>query len=189
MTLYIKNMVCNRCKAAVDAELQKLGLRPAHILLGEVELAGDQLSAQQLQQLDTALQAAGFELIDDRKTRMIEKIKNVVVSMVHYSDSPIKEKHSELIARELHYDYPYLSNLFSDLEGITIEQYIIQQKVEKIKEYIAYDELSLSAIADKMGYSSTAHLSAQFKKITGMPPSQFQNKGVHVRKGLDEVGR
>lgn len=182
-------MVCNRCKLAVKAELEKLDIYPTNIGLGEVEIAASELQTAQLKQLGAALSAAGFELIDDRKSRIIEKIKNVIVSLVHYTEGAPKQKHSDIIAKELHYDYPYLSNLFSEIEGITIEQYIIQQKVERIKELIVYDELTLSAIADQMGYSSVAHLSAQFKKITGMPPSQFKNKGGVKRKGLDEVGR
>ncbi len=189
MTLFIKNMVCNRCKTAVKSELDKLGLNASNIALGEVELSEKELSPQMSMLLAEALKANGFELIDDRKSRIVEKIKTVIVNLVHHSGEISRQKTSDIIAGELHYDYPYLSNLFSEIEGITIEQYIIQQKVERIKELIVYDELTLSAIADQMGYSSVAHLSAQFKKITGLPPSHFKNKGVNQRKGLDEVGR
>ncbi len=182
-------MVCSRCIAAVKTELDALNITATHIALGEVELQGMDLPGETLYILSRKLEAVGFELIDDKKSRIIEKIKNIVVTLIHHSSEPSKYKHSDIIVRELHYDYSYLSNLFSEIEGITIEQYIIRQKVEKIKEYIVYDELSLSDIADKMGYSSVAHLSAQFKKITGMPPSQFKNMGANQRKGLDEVGR
>jgi AraC family transcriptional regulator len=172
----------------VKAELEKAGLHPAKIELGEVELQEDLLSATQLTEITTSLEYVGFELIDDRKGRIIEKIRNVVVTLIHNTDEQPKEKYSERISKELHYDYPYLSKLFSGVAGVTIEQYIIQQKVEKIKEYLVYDELSLSEIADRMGYSSVAHLSAQFKKITGLPPSHFKNISAHERRPLDEIG-
>ena len=181
-------MVCDRCKMVVTTELKKYDLHPLSVDLGEVTLKESKISATLLFEISTALFAAGFELIDNRKSRMIERIKNVVVTMVHYSDERPKQKYSEFIAHELHYDYPYLSKLFSEIEGITIEQYIIQQKVEKIKEYLVYDELNLSQVADRMGYSSVAHLSAQFKKITGLPPSHFKNIGIHQRKPLDRIG-
>ena len=182
-------MVCNRCITAVEGVIQRLGLQAVSFALGEVALAGNALPAAQLEELGRQLKALGFELIDSRKSRLIEKIKTVVISLVHYSGEQPKEKTSELIAQGLHHDYPYLSKLFSEVEGITIEQYIIQQKVEKIKEYLVYDELTLSEIADKMGYSSIAYLSAQFKKITGLPPSHFKNIGPHQRVPLDEIGK
>ena len=164
MKLFIKNMVCNRCIMVVNTELQKLGIHPASIILGEVTLAEDTLPAKQLKAIAAMLATAGFELIDDKKSRIIEKIKTTVINIIHYTADQPKEKYSALIAKELQYDYPYLSKLFSDVEGITIEQYIINQKIEKIKEYIVYDELNLSEIANRMGYSSVAHLSTQFKK-------------------------
>ncbi len=182
-------MVCNRCKTAVEGELKKHGLHPLSVELGEVHIQEASLADEQLRTLDRSLRELGFELIDDRKSRIIEKIKNVVINLVHYDGEQSRQKHSELIAKELHYDYPYLSKLFSDVEGITIEQYIINQKIEKIKEYLVYDELTLSQIADRMGYSSVAHLSAQFKKVTGLPPSHFKNIGLHQRKPLDSVGK
>lgn len=180
-------MVCNRCVLAVKAELEKLGLHPVAITLGEVTLPEEELSTTQIKELDTALRAIGFELIDDRKSRIIEKIKSIIIDLVHHTTEPSTEKHSVLISSQLHYDYPYLSKLFSEVEGITIEQYIIRQKVEKIKEYLVYDELTLSEIAWRMGYSSVAHLSAQFKKVTGLPPSHFKNTGIHQRKALDKI--
>lgn len=180
-------MVCDRCKQAVKNVLEMQQVAASNILLGEAEITGE-LSPDKHEQLAAALKAAGFELIDDKKSRMIEKIKNIAVALIHHNQEPARLKTSEIITRELHYDYPYLSNLFSSVEGITIEQFIIRQKIEKIKEYIVYDELSLGEIADKVGYSSVAHLSAQFKKVTGMSPSQFKSVGNKERKGLDEVG-
>lgn len=180
-------MVCNRCIAAVKQLLDKHNIPVKQVQLGEAELENDQLTTEQTEDLSHALHELGFELIDDRKGRIIEKIKNIAISLVHHSDSPAKHKTSEIISSHLHYDYPYLSNLFSEVEGITIEQYIIRQKVEKIKEYIVYDDLSLSAIADKMGYSSVAHLSSQFKKVTGLTPSHFKHEGNAQRKPLDKV--
>jgi len=189
MKLFIKNMVCNRCKMVVQSELEKQQLHVLHVDLGEVEIAEQTLSLQQQNDISASLQNAGFELIDDQKSRIIEKIKSVVITLVHYTNEQRKEKYSDILSKELHYEYTYLSKLFSEVEGITIEQYIITQKVEKIKEYLVYNELNLSQIADKMGYSSVAHLSAQFKKITGLPPSHFKNVGVAHRKSLDKVGK
>lgn len=162
--LYIKNMVCHRCKIVVTSQLEQLGLHPVKVELGEVVLNESELTPAQHEAVKEALEKVGFELMDDRKSRIIEKIKNVIIHLVHYTEEPTKHKYSEVIAAELHYDYPYLSKLFAEVEGITIEQYIIQQKIEKVKEYLIYDELSLGQIAFEMGYSSTAHLSAQFKK-------------------------
>jgi AraC family transcriptional regulator len=189
MKLFIKNMVCNRCIMVVNTELEKLGLHPAAVTLGEVTLTEVTLSMNQIKAVETMLTAAGFELIDDKKSRIIEKIKTAVINIIHYTADQPREKYSELIAKELHYDYPYLSKLFSEVEGITIEQYIISQKIEKIKEYIVYDELNLTEIADRMGYSSVAHLSAQFKKATGLPPSHFKNVGATMRRSIDSVSK
>ena len=180
-------MVCHRCKMVVEAELEKLGLHPVKVELGEVALSEKELTTDQQEAVKGALEKVGFELMDDRKSRLIEKIKNVIINLVHYSDEPTKQRYSDLIAAEVHYDYPYLSKLFTEVEGITIEQYIIQQKIEKVKEYLIYDELSLSQIAFNMGYSSVAHLSTQFKKITGLTPSQFKALQHKNRKPLDEV--
>ena len=175
MILYIKNMVCQRCVQSVGDALSSLGLHANKIELGEVDLQEDQLSPEQSSKLDKVLEERGFERIDDRKARMIESIKNKVIKMIHHSDH-IDRKYnwSTQLADELHYDYNYLSNLFSAVEGITLEQYIIRQKIERVKELLFYDELSLSEIAVKLGYSSVAHLSAQFKKITGLTPSELK---------------
>lgn len=189
MKLYIKNMVCDRCKMVVKDVLSKVGLKSLSMELGTVEVDGENLSPAQSEELSTQLQLVGFELLDDKKSRMIEKIKNAVIGLVHYKDEPVLVKQSEYISSILHHDYSYLSKLFSEVEGITIEQYAIQQKIEKAKELLVYDELSLTEIADRLSYSSTAHLSAQFKKITGLTPSQFKKIAPHHRKPLDEVGR
>ena len=180
-------MVCHRCKMVVETELRKLGFHPVHITLGEATLQEENLSTEQQQAIKDSLEKVGFELMDDRKSRIIEKIKNTIIQLIHYTDEPTKQKYSEVISAELHYDYPYLSKLFAEVEGITIEQYIIQQKIEKVKEYLVYDELSLSQIAFNMGYSSTAHLSAQFKKVTGLTPSQFKALQHKERKPLDGI--
>lgn len=182
-------MVCNRCKIVVKDVLEHSGLHIAGIELGTVQLQEEQLSKEQLEAVSDKLLAVGFELIDNKKSKTIERIKNVVVDMVHHSDGPSMFKQSEVIAKELNHDYSYLSKLFSEVEGITIEQYAIQQKIEKVKELLVYDELSLTGIADKIGYSSVAHLSAQFKKITGLTPSQFKSIAPHHRKPLDEIGK
>lgn len=186
MQLYIKNMVCHRCKLVVEELLQAQGLHPVALSLGEVTLQEDQLTYAQQQRLDAALRQVGFELIDDRKSRLIEKIKTAVISLVHHSEAPSPLKHSEYLARQLHYEYSYLSKLFSEVEGITIEHYIISQKIERVKELLVYDERSLSEIADMLGYSSVAHLSAQFKKITGLTPS-FYKRNSGARRPLDDV--
>lgn len=189
-TLYIKNMVCNRCIMVVKQEFEKLGLHPEKVSLGEVTVREDELSDEQEHKLDAALKPLGFERIDDRKARLIEGIKNKVIQMIHHSDRiNLKVNWSSVLSDEMHYEYNYLSNLFSSVEGITLEQYIIRQKIEKVKELLFYDELTLSEIADKLGYSSVAHLSAQFKKITGFTPSELKKSREidQRRKPLDSI--
>lgn len=188
MKLYIKNMVCGRCKAAVKSILTDHGLEPLDVQLGEVDIAGE-LSSEQKEALRHALAEAGFELADDRTSKTIARIKALVVEWVHHTDEPQRQKYSELISAALHQDYSALSRLFSATEGITIEQYIIQQKIERVKEWMVYDEMSLSEMAYGLGYSSVAHLSAQFKKVTGMTPTAFKSLKRNRRKPLDEVGR
>lgn len=186
MKLFIKNMVCNRCKMVVKNELKKLGHEAVSVELGEVEIKGD-LSSEEKESLSTALQALGFDLIDDKKSRMIERIKNLIVELVHQNHSELKTNLSEYLSAQLHHDYASLSNLFSEVESTTIEKYFIAQKIEKVKELLVYDELSLSEIADRLNYSSVAYLSSQFKRVTGLTPSHFKNiKGIK-RKSLDEV--
>jgi AraC family transcriptional regulator len=187
MHLYIKNMVCQRCKMVVKAELEKLGLHPIVVELGEVVIEEKQLTKAQQDQLPGALTAIGFELIDDKRSKLIEQIKTFIIDIVHYKEEQPKKNFSELISKHLHHDYSYLSNLFSQVEGITIEQYIITQRIEKVKELLMYGELSLSQIAFQLGYSSTAHLSNQFKKLTGFTPSQFKQMGIQGRRSLDDV--
>ena len=181
-------MVCNRCRMVVKTELEKLGLQPLSVNLGEIELAEKPTSGQ-LSALKDNLSALGFELIDDKKGRTIEKIKNLVIELIHHAEEQTKLKYSEYLSQKLNRDYSSLSKLFSEVEGLTIEQYIINQKIEKVKELLVYDELSLSEIAWRLGYSSVAHLSAQFKKVSGLTPSFYKDKGMHQRKGLDEVGK
>jgi AraC-like DNA-binding protein len=171
----------------VQAELQKLGLHPVSVALGEVVIEEKHLSKKQLEEVADALGAVGFELIDDKRSKLIEQIKTAVIEHVHYQDEPNREKFSVVLSRRLNHDYSYLSNLFSETEGITIEQYIITQKIEKVKELMMYDELSLSQIAFQMGYSSAAHLSSQFKKLTGLTPTAFRKLGMHARKSLDDL--
>jgi AraC-like DNA-binding protein len=174
----------------VSQELEKLGLHPEKVVLGEVVLKENNLSADQQKKIDDVLMAVGFERIDDRKARIIENIKSKIIQLIHHTDRiNLKVNWSTLLADEVHYEYGYLSNLFSSMEGITLEQYIIRQKIERVKELLFYDELSLSEIADRLGYSSVAHLSGQFKKITGLTPSEMK-KTRHIdqaRKSLDAI--
>lgn len=174
----------------VKQELERQGLHPEKVTLGEVTIKEESLSSQQQDKLDTALIELGFERIDDRKARLIEAIKNKIIKMIHHSDKvDLKFNWSDVLAEEMHYEYNYLSNLFSSVEGVTLEQYIIRQKIEKVKELLFYDELSLSEIADKLGYSSVAHLSGQFKKITGFTPSEMKrSRNIDQnRKPLDSI--
>src|SRR5688572_32104137 len=189
-TLFIKNMVCNRCIMVVKQELENQGLHPEKVTLGEVTISEDQLSEGQQKKLDDALIALGFERIDDRKARLIEAMKNKIIQVIHHSDRlELKLNWSTILSEELHYEYNYLSNLFSSVEGITLEQYIIRQKIEKVKELLFYDELSFTEIAYRLGYSSVAHLSAQFKKITGFTPSEMKkSRNIEQnRKPLDAI--
>ena len=186
MRLYIKNMVCSRCRMAVQAELEKAGLHPLTVELGEVEI-GRQPSKEELKRLDVGLRKLGFELIDDKKSRIIEKIKNCIVTLVHHSEAHVGVNLSDYIAGQLHYEYTYLSNLFSEVEGTTIEKYFIAQKIEKVKELLVYDELSLSEIADQLGYSSVAYLSSQFKKVTGLTPTYYKSLKDHKRKNIEDL--
>lgn len=179
-------MVCNRCILVVQNELDKLGIVANNIKLGEIILEKD-LTTTEREALENVLDPLGFEVIDDKKSRMIEKIKNVIIDLVHHQDNDAKTNLSDVLSDALHHDYNYLSNLFSDIEGTTIEKYFIAQKVEKIKELLVYDELSLSEIADRMNYSSVAYLSNQFKKVTGLTPSHFKQIREDKRKPLDKV--
>lgn len=172
----------------VKQKFEELGLEVEKVTLGEVSLKM-MPSENDLKRIDVALNPLGFERIDDRKGRMIEAIKNTVIKLVYKDDEQRKYSWSSILSEQLHYDYNYLSNLFSSMEGITLEQYIIRQKIERVKELLFYDELNLSQIADKLGYSSVAHLSAQFKKVTGLTPSELKkSRSLETnRKPLDQV--
>ena len=180
-------MVSNRCKITVKAELRKLGLHFVVVDLGEVEIMED-ISMAQREQLKKALSESGIELMDDKKAVLIGKIKNTIIEMVHYPGEIIKKKFSVHISEKLNYDYTYLSNLFSEVQGMTIAQFIISHKIERIKELIIYDELSITEIAFKMNYSSVAHLSNQFKKETGLTPSHFKNLKDKQRTPIEDIG-
>lgn len=179
-------MVCNRCNMVVQSGLEKLGLNPLKVSLGEVELDRD-LTDDEKQRLSDVLESLGFSLIDDKKSRLIEQIKTNIVELVHYDNNDLKINLSDYLSSKIHHDYNYISNIFSEVEGTTIEKYFIAQKIEKVKELLVYDELTLSEIAYQLNYSSVAHLSAQFKKITGLTPSHFKNIGMDRRKPLDKV--
>ncbi|HAQ17964.1 MAG TPA: AraC family transcriptional regulator [Prolixibacteraceae bacterium] len=180
-------MVSNRCKIAVKEELKKLGLHFIVVDLGEVEIM-ENISVEQSGKLKTALLNSGFELIDDKRAVLIEKIKNTVIEMVHHSNEIIKTNFSNYLSEKLNHDYTYLANLFSEVQGTTIEQFIISHKVERIKELIIYGELNITEIAWKMNYSSVAHLSNQFKKMTGLSPSHFKQLKDKRRSPIEEVG-
>lgn len=184
--LYIKNMVCNRCILAVTQEIQKLGISPVAVYLGEVEI-NEELTKVQAGKLEQAISALGFELLDDPSRRVIEKIKNLLVIQVQSMDIPEHFSISAYLSGALNKEYSSLSKLFSQVEGITIEQFFILQKTEKVKEQLFYKELSLSEIAWKLGYSSVQHLSAQFKKITGLSPSRLKSMSDLRRKALDQI--
>ena len=171
----------------VRDELKKLGLHFMVVDLGEVEIMED-LSAEQRLQLQEALQESGLELMDDKKAILIEKIKNIIIEMVHHSDEVVKTNFSDYLTTKLDYDYTYMANLFSEVQGTTIAQFLISHKVERIKELIIYDELSISEIAWKMNYSSVAHLSNQFKKVTGLTPSHFRQLKDKRRSPIEDIG-
>lgn len=184
--LYIKNMVCNRCIMVVESEFEKLDIQTLSVELGEVRL-DKKLTTEQKKKLSERLESLGFSLIDDKKGRLIEQVKNLIIELVHYNNNNLKINLSDYISDKLHHDYNYISNLFSEVEGTTIEKYFIAQKIEKVKELLVYDELTLNEIAFNLNYSSVAHLSAQFKKVTGLTPSHFRQIRTNKRKPLDEV--
>jgi len=174
LKLYIKNMVCDRCKMAVKSELDKVGLHYSRVELGEAEIMED-LPTAQVDHLNHALKKHGLELIEDKKSIQVEKIKTLIIELVHYRDEQIKTNLSDFLSEKLNHNYTYLANLFSEVKGTTIEKFYLSHKIEKVKELLVYDELTLSEIADKLHYSSVAHLSNQFKKMTGLTPSHFKN--------------
>lgn len=187
MNLYIKNMVCDRCIHVVRQELDKLNIAYKNVQLGEVELT-DTPFQEQLHALYRQLHDLGFEILDNKKSNIVERIKKTIIQLIHGNDEiELNKKLSVLIEEELQMDYHHLTNLFSSIEGITIEKYVILQRIEKAKELLMYDELSVNEIADKLGYSSVQHLSQQFKKITGLTPSHFKQLKENKRKPLDKV--
>lgn len=186
MKLHIKNMVCNRCIMVVNDELEKLGLHPASVELGEVVL-NEELSDIQKDQVKTVLEKVGFELIDNRKSQLIERVKTLLIELVHRQNNQLNTNLSDYLSQQLGHDYSGISTLFSEVEGTTVEKFYIAQKIERVKELLVYDELSLSEIAHLLNYSSVAHLSKQFKKTTGLTPSHFKQIGAVKRKPLDEL--
>ncbi len=180
-------MVSTRCKMAVKEELRKLGLHFIVVDLGEVEIM-ENISPLQLEQLKTALLNSGLELIDDKRSILIDKIKNIIIEMVHHTDEAININFSDFLSEKLNHDYTYMANLFSEVQGITIVQFIISHKIERIKELIMYGDLNITEIAWKMNYSSVAHLSNQFKKATGLTPSHFKKLRDKRRRPIDEIG-
>jgi len=184
--LFVKNMVCDRCILVVQNALIGMSLEFESVELGEVVLTKD-IEDSQREELENILSSVGFQIIDDRKSRIIEKIKNIIVDLVHRKDNDNKVNLSHILSEELRIDYNYISNLFSEIEGITIEKYFILQKIEKVKELLVYNELSLSEIAISLNYSSVAYLSNQFKKITGITPSSFKKIKDNRRIPLDKI--
>jgi AraC-like DNA-binding protein len=179
-------MVCIRCKMVVKDELTKLGLRHMVVELGEVELL-EEMTAEKHDELKTALLKSGLELLDDKKSVFIQKIKNIIIELVHYSEEPLTVNLSEYLSKKLNHDYTYLANLFSEVAGITIERFFIAHKIERVKELLVYNELTLTEIAYKMHYSSVSHLSSQFKKVTGLTPSHFKQLRSKRRLMLEDL--
>jgi len=180
-------MVSARCKTAVKLLLLEFGLHFIFVDLGEVDIM-EELSPMRWEELKAALSVAGFELMDDKKSILIQKIKNIIIKMVHHSEELPEVKFSVFLSAQLEHNYTYLANLFSEVQGTTIEQFIILHKVERVKELIIYDEMNITEIAWKMNYSSVAHLSTQFKKITGLTPTHFKQLKDKKRSPIEEIG-
>lgn len=185
-TLYIKNMVCPRCIAAVRTIMQDLNIDVLSIELGQITLKSE-LDASILPELESRLKSLDFELLEPGRSSLISRIKALIVEQVHYSKEPLKQNFSSFLSERLYHEYSYLSRLFSSVEGITIEKYIARQKIEKVKELLFYDELTLSEIAYIMDYSNVSYLSTQFKKETGMTPTDFKNAHQPHRRSLDSL--
>ena len=186
MKLYIKYMVSIRCKMIVKAELAKLGLHYISVELGNIDVKED-ITDQQLQSLNDALKMSGLELMDDKKAILIDRIKKVVIEMIHYTEEPPTLNFSNFLSEKLSYDYTYMANIFAEVTGTTIELFVIAHKIERVKELLIYDELSLTQISYKLHYSSVAHLSHQFKKVTGLTPTFFKNLKLKKRTMLGDV--
>ncbi|RCR69737.1 helix-turn-helix domain-containing protein [Larkinella punicea] len=189
MILYIKHMVCGRCKRVVRDILEELGIEVLRVELGEVE-TGELPTTVSMEQIRQVLADNDFELLEDRKAVVVEQIKTLIVNEVHHDrrERPEHQNLSDFLTQKIGYDYSYLSHLFSAIEGITIEKYVIAQKIEKVKEYLLYGELTLSEIAWRLGYSSTQHLSNQFKQVVGLTPGDFKRTGLAYRTEIDKVG-
>lgn len=185
-TIYIKNMVCPRCISAVTAIFEETGATPERVILGEVNIPSE-LTGKQLEVIGSKLRSSGFELLNPGKSAVIARIKSAIIDQIHYKEEPLKVNFSTFLSDQLHQEYSSLSRLFSSVEGITIEKYITSQKIEKVKEMLCYDEQTLSQIAHYLGYSSVAHLSGQFKKETGMTPSEFKKSRKPLRRTLDNL--
>ncbi len=184
--VYIKNMVCNRCKMVVGELFRKVGIENANIEMGKVTFSGE-FNAGQKAILRGYLEEVGFEIIDDQRSKIVEAVKKVIIELVRNKLSELTVNYSVYLEREIGKDYNYLSNLFTATEGQTIEKYIINQKIERVKELLVYEQLNLSEIAFELGYSSVSHLSNQFKKVTGLTPSHFKEIGISRRKSLDTI--
>jgi AraC-like DNA-binding protein len=188
MKIPIKNMVCDRCTLAIRNILHDMGIEPVAVKLGEVDLGDRVLEESQFTQFRENIEALGFELVSNKKRQLIENTKKSIIALIHEPSDIERVKISDYLSEQLFHDYTYLSNLFSTVEGVTIEQYFIHQKIEKAKELLVYDEMTLTQIAFRLGYSSVAHLSRQFKKVTGQTPTQFKNlRDNGKRKSLDKV--
>lgn len=186
MKIFIKHMVSQRCKMKVKEELNKLGIDYLSIDLGILELTNN-LTPEQYARLKENLLSSGLELIEDKKTILVERIKNVIIQMIHESEELPKVNYSDYISEQLDYDYTYLSNIFAEVKGITIQQYIINNKIERVKELLLYDELNLTEISYMLQYSSVAHLSNQFKKTTGLSPSYFKQLKLKRKENLENL--
>ena len=179
-------MISIRCQMVVKSELERQGINYTSVELGEVEITG-RVSKDQLDSLDASLKLTGLELMDDKKLILVEKIKTIIIELIHNSEEQFKIKLSDFLSEKLNHNYTYLSNLFSEVKGTTIEQYTLSHKIEKVKELLVYDELNLTEIAWKLNYSSVSHLSNQFKKMTGLTTSHFKNLKLKKRISLENL--
>ncbi len=186
MDIHIKNMVCNRCVMVVSTIFKEAGIDNANVQLGKVTVENP-IDNEILKQIDSRLKEVGFEIIHDSKSRIIENIKTTAIEYVYQNKQDIKHNFSDFLVDKLHLDYPYMSTLFSSVEGTTIEKYLINLKIERVKELLVYDEKTISEIAWELGYSSVAHLSGQFKRITGFSPSYFKQIKEQKRKSINDV--
>ncbi len=186
MILYVKYMVSHRCKMMVKEELKKLAIKYLEVDLGVIDILED-ITTEQHGQLKINLHKSGLELLDNKRAILVEGIKNIIIEMIHYSNVLPKVNYSDFISKKMDYDYTYLSNVFSEVKGITIQQFIILNKIERVKELLLYDELTLTEISYRLHYSSVAHLSNQFKKITGLTPTFYKGIANKRRRNLEDV--